>query len=371
MRKSLEHFVRDMAFSLASPFLKKGRSSTRVDPSGIERILVIRKDRAGDAVCSLPVVAALKKYLPQVKIDVVGSPRNAEVFGGDPRINRLYVYQKWAVSDLSHVKEMRANNYNVVIDLIGDDSVTALLMSQIYSVKGIRIGVGKRRFARFYDFAFDYESEPIEHMLDLHLKALRPFGIDERACDRYVTMHSSEQDHNMARSYFGSLGTTPDALVVGYNLSVGKAERVWSFERSVELTDRIGQAVPGCRIVLFTTPADRGLAERLQQRVAASTHLIPPGLSLQQVSAFISGLDILVTPDTALVHVARSWRKPVVAMYPEWDEHRFALWKPFGQSDGIVMSHTGDHVFDITVDEMMTAFRSVVSRLTTESRCHN
>lgn len=367
--KDMEVRLRGLAFQLVRPLLKRGKPGVRIEPGLVRQILVIRKDKIGDAVCSLPVLAGLKRHLPNCSVAVLCSPRNAEVFRDDPNLDSVFLYRKQIWRDIAEIRRIRKQRFDIVIDLIGDDSVTSLFLAQLASKHGLRLGVGKARFRAFYDFAYDYPAEPNDHIIDMHLKVLSAFGVDPRAVPPLVPIHMSEASHRKAAEF---LDKTPapeqGGYRIGYNLSVGKPERVWAAENITCLLSAILREQTGSQVVLICTPGERALGERLVRELGRSVSLVPNGLSMADVSAVISRLDFLITPDTSLVHVARSVGIPVVGLYPKWDAHRLGLWRPYGQSDGVVMSSFDDNVFDITVEEVLAAFRAMVAKVRTVSR---
>jgi ADP-heptose:LPS heptosyltransferase len=361
--KDIEVRVRGLAFHLVRPLLKRGRPGARIEPQSVARVLVIRKDKIGDAVCSLPVLAGLKRQLPDISLGVLCSPRNVGIFRDDPNLDQVFLYRKRIWRDIAEMRRIRKHRYDIVIDLIGDDSVTSLFLTQLASKTGLRLGVGKTRFKAYYDLAYDYLTEPNDHIIDMHLKVLSAFGIDPKAVSALVPIHMSRESHRKAEAFLAGVPSPRSGgLRIGYNLSVGKPERVWAEENISRLLSAMLKERPGSQLVLICTSGERALGERLVRELGDRASLVPKGLSMADVSAVVSRLDLLVTPDTSLVHVARSVGVPVVGLYPKWDAHRLALWRPYGQPTGVVMSKLDDNVFDITVEEVLVAFRDVVAR---------
>jgi ADP-heptose:LPS heptosyltransferase len=112
---------------------------------------------------------------------------------------------------------------------------------------------------------------------------------------------------------------------------------------------------------LLTAPPDRWRGEKLQQKFDSRVYQVPPNLNLKEASAVISRLDLLISPDTSLVHIARSFRVPVVGLYSRFMKN-FLLWRPFDQEVGAVVSGNDDNIFDITVDQVFDTFIQVVEK---------
>ena len=130
-------------------------------------------------------------------------------------------------------------------------------------------------------------------------------------------------------------------------------------EKAEELVRRILAYRDNCRVVLITTPADRARGDELQSRFGERVFQVPPNQNLMAVSALISRFDLLISPDTSLVHIARSFKVPVVGLYSRFMKN-FLLWRPFDQELGAVVSANDDNIFDITVDQVYDTFVKVV-----------
>ncbi|MEW6049454.1 MAG: glycosyltransferase family 9 protein [Candidatus Zixiibacteriota bacterium] len=364
--KEIELRVRRAAFAMLRPLLKKGRNIGAVDPARISKVLFIRKDRIGDAVCSLPVLEALKSHLSHLSLGMFCSPRNHEVFRDDPRLDDVFLYRKRFWRDFSEIWRIRRMKYDVVIDLICDDSVTSLFLSQLCSAHGVRIGAGKARFRQFYDLAYEFAPDADEHIIDVHLKMLAAFGLEPRSLNPHVPIHESKSAREKVDRFFAGLPPlSENGFRIGYNLSVGKPERVWALENSRQLVARIVERHPSSQLVFICTSADRHRAESIMNDVSGSLFLLPDRMNMMEVSSLVSRLDLLITPDTSLVHVARSWNVPVVGTYPKWDARRLGQWRPYGQFFGVVMSEKDDNVFAITVDQVFDAYVETLNILKT------
>jgi len=360
--KPVEHKIRGLVPRLFSPFFQKGRDNFQpLDGRSVKRVLFLRPDLIGDTVCSFPVFDNLRRIFPHFQQAIFCSPKNMPVIQGDPRFDRVFMYRKRIWKDIAEVALIRGERFDVVFDMIADDSVTTLFLSQLCAPGAARIGIGKKRFAPYYDAVFDYDSSTGEHIIDLNLKLLGALGIDTGNLDAYSPPYIDSPTRTKTDRYFESLSAAPGGLKIGYNLSAGKPTRTWPLEKARKLLESILETVPGSTVILFTIPKERARGDTLASRFNHSVVQVPPALSILEASALISRLDLFISADTSLVHVARSWKVPVVGLYPH-KMRNFNLWRPYGQDYGAVMSAKDDNVFDITVNQVMAAFREVMAR---------
>jgi len=125
-------------------------------------------------------------------------------------------------------------------------------------------------------------------------------------------------------------------------------------ENSYSLLNRIRERYPESRILLISIKEYRAQSEMLAARLPG-VYQVPPDLSLLEASAVLARLNVLISPDTSLVHIARSFDVPVVGLYSRFMKN-FLLWKPFGQEVGAVVSGNDDNIHDITVDQVFDSF---------------
>ena len=194
------------------------------------------------------------------------------------------------------------------------------------------------------------------HSVENTLKLLEAFDIDRESVSPDASPQIDGPADSAAREYIGSL-TNGDqkVLKIGYNMSAGSPTRMWAEDKSIELLKRLRAFNPGCRIILFTVPSERKRGMRLREQVGEGVQLVPDNLDLTQASAIINYLDILITPDTSLVHIARAFKVPVVGLYSKYMKN-FLLWRPYGQKTGAVVSGCDGNIFDITVDQVYNTF---------------
>ncbi|MDH4156440.1 MAG: glycosyltransferase family 9 protein [candidate division Zixibacteria bacterium] len=359
--KAAEHRVKALFFALFRVLLKKGRSGqVPLDGRKMRKVLFLRPEsKIGDLVISLPVFDALHRHFPGIRIAVMCSPRNVALIEEDPRFERIFLYRKNLWRDIREVLRIRREGFDCVLDLLCDDSVTSLFLSRFCSRGKPRIGVGKRKYARYYEFNRYNAVDESRHIIANTLHLLDAFGIDSQKETGYAPPFISGRSEAVAEDFFQRLAPpASDGSLIGINLSAGAPSRLWAREKQVALIERIGRHDPGARFVVITVPSDRERGRWLCERFPGRLALVPNHLSIVDVAAIIRKLDLLITPDTALVHVARAFEVPVVSMYPGVKKNT-VLWRPYGQETGFVVARHYGNIFDITVEQAFGAFMEI------------
>jgi heptosyltransferase-3 len=358
--KKMEHGLKRVFFAASKIYLKKGRKGFKgIDPAGIKRVLFIRPDKLGDMIISLPVFHNLKKRYPHLELFTICSPRNVAIIRNNENIVRNFLYTKHLFHDIAMVREIRRLGIEAVVDMVCDDSTTSLFLAQFSSAAGRRIGLGKNRHRPFYDYNCRYRAEDEHHIIDNTLKLLTAFGLDAGEVDSQVPPTIDNRSYRKADDYFASLDGPASGGIIGLNISAGRPTRVWPDKKNIELLARLIETYATCRFIISSVPSDRGRAVSVAEKFPSRVAPLPPGLNLLDVSAIISRMRLLITPDTSLVHIARSFKVPVVGLYTRFSKN-FNLWRPYNQKNGAVISGNDYNIFDIGVEQVFDAVTTLL-----------
>ena len=355
--KKIEVASRKVFFALIKRILKReDKTAKAIHPEKIKKVLFLRYDKMGDMIISLPVFRALKENFPNIGISVMCSPRNRVVLKGDRNVDEIFVYRKKLFRDIMTVIEMRKRKFDCIIDLVFWESVTSAILTAVIKGNGVSIGVGKGTFRDFYEHIIPTEDRFTEHIIPKTIQVLEIFGIDPKKCDLFPRLVISERDKLKADELFEKIEGNP---VIGFNISAGQSSRLWSLDKFVRLAQLLKTHNDKCGFVIIYTVKDRKRAEYLECRLNGRAKLIPFKSSFHQVSAIIQKLDLLVTPDTSLAHIAWSCGIPLVGLFCANQENLYS-WRPLTSNSKTVVSNSYYDIFDIQPKEV---FKSAISLL--------
>ncbi len=99
----------------------------RWDWAEVRKILVVRLRSIGDTVLSTPSLFALKRFLPDVEVDILVEDWVAPVLANHPHVNRVVSLERGGFFARAKVaRELRATGYDVVYNLHGGTTATFL-----------------------------------------------------------------------------------------------------------------------------------------------------------------------------------------------------------------------------------------------------
>ena len=344
--------------------LRRGRPDLGIlDGRQMERVLFLRIDKIGDMVITFPAIDALKEHFPHLRISILGSPTNWPLIADDPRFDEIFLYRK-SPRDLQTIANLRSGGFDCVLDTMCNDSVTTLLLTQMIAGAAPRVGLAKKKHRPYYDYSYSaLDGRGLcvtgEHIMDDTLHLLDPFGIDLGTVDRYRPPHITPAATERVSAFLGTIGASSCDLLLGFNLSAGKVTSFWPLEKVVAVCRAVLDLRAGAAFILSTAPQDREGGAYVQREVGGRCYHAP-AFNLIEACALVSRLDLLISPDTSMIHIARSFRVPVVGLYNR-NEWNTVWWGPYRQPGGIVTSDDEDSAYRITVDQVVDRIHEVLA----------
>lgn len=326
--QQIEFAVRS-AFQIVLVKLLGGPARAEVPDWGARpyRVLFIRDDGIGDLIVTMEVLRAIKESAPAITMDLLCSPQNAAFARTLPFVSDVIVHQRRGLFKAwPTFRELRRRKYDVVIDgrvAIGNVNThtTALMLS---TGARWRIGIAGRRNDRVYTVPVD-AGKP-SHWVDYLAALARPFGISADARDWRARLSIPDTDRQQADETWSRVGTGRPRVLV--NISVGNSERFWRHDRYAPVLARLRKRLPNASILIAAMPQEQQIAEELARPVGAAA----VQLSFAQVTAVVATADLVITPDTAITHVASGFQTPTLALM----RRDTAPWAPYRTPGRIV-----------------------------------
>lgn len=302
------------------PLAGANAAERTLDLASLQRVLLVRHDRIGDAVISTPVLDALRALAPAAAIDVLASPGNAVVFRGDDRINETIVWPGSLLGRGRAILHARRNRYDAVLQLVFNQTTLPSLIAGLMAPHGVVAGKRGNDPNGLMDIAVTL---PQEHFADRTLALVyAAAGLPFPDVPARYTLGLTETHHGEAAARLDAAGLRPGRFVM-LNISSGGPRRELTPEQNAEIA--LALIRRGWDVGVMGRP-DAG--EKVSAVAAASGARAVAFPSFLAAAAAIERAAMIVTPDTSIVHVACAVDVPIVALYPN-DGH-LEGWGPRG-----------------------------------------
>src|SRR5674476_226394 len=144
-----------------------------------ENLLIVRTDRIGDVVLSLPLAELVKKNYPYCRITFLLKDYTKSLAEGHPFIdNILTIKEKNSkISLINNIRQIRKNSYDTAV-VVYPTFITSLIIF----LSGIpkRIGTGYRWYSLLFNYkVYEHRKNAQKHELEYNINLLKYFGIEE------------------------------------------------------------------------------------------------------------------------------------------------------------------------------------------------
>jgi lipopolysaccharide heptosyltransferase II len=292
---------------------------TEVQASEIKRVVVRGTNWVGDSVMTVPALRALRRVMPEAKITLVVRPSAEGIFADIDFIDQLLIYdRRSAFSIIPQVREWRRRQFDLAV--LFQNAFEAALIPFLAGVP-LRLGYAteSRQALLTHPLALpDWRSSRHEVFYYLYLiTALEQllFGtstICETTPDPSLNVSDTRkaQAEELLRAYGVRAGEPVIALCPG---SINSRAKRWPAEAYAALGDRL---IDSQRQVLLIGSADEAdVTNEVTNRMRHTPVVLTGKTSLDQITAVLSLVDLVVTNDTGPAHIAAALGRPTLVIF--------------------------------------------------------
>jgi ADP-heptose:LPS heptosyltransferase len=317
-------FAADLPLRLAGAALGR-RSVPAIELEHVREILVLRLDRIGDLVMSLPALNDLRAAFPQARIRLAvgawseplarSAPVDEVLVWSAPWVGRPSEGALSLRALFARARALRAAPPDLTIDLQGDVRAALLLW-----LTGARVRVG---YANTGGGSLLTHVVPLDETVSFVEQNRR--AVDTVAGTRAATSHDPlrAEERAGARQILAAHGVPLDARpLIGLHPSGGRLIKQWPIARWAEIARRL-QEDHGATVVVTGSAADRPLFDALAQALSRPPVDLTGRLGLRETLAALSAFDLFLSPDTGPMHMAAAVGTPSVSVFGPSDPGRY------------------------------------------------
>jgi heptosyltransferase-2 len=283
--------------------------------------IVVQTAFLGDVVLTLPLCVAIKRYDPEASVTFVTTPAASGIAERCDAIDEVVVFDKRARHRTSSARRTLARNLHA-------SDATVLVPHKSFRTMMLVRDMRARRVVTFADAWTKWIADvrvpypAREHDAQRHLALLQAVTTTtDRAVDLLPIAITSVHDVVNADAHIPE-GTSP--LIVLAPGSVWPTKQ-WPAESFRELAERCERR--GMRVVVIGDASTRGLIPDTQLRRDTSGQT-----TLPEAAAIIAQANVVVSNDSAPVHLASMCQVPTVAIFgPTVPEFGFGPLGPNGR----------------------------------------
>lgn len=292
-----------------------------------QRFLIVRTDRIGDVVLTLPLADVIKKVFPDAYVAMLVREYTSELPINYKSIDETIIYddKNKDKSFFQLLNIIRSYNFDVAISVFPRFRIAILLaLAKI----PIRIGTAYR----LYSFLFtkkvrEHRKYAQRHELEYNLNLLKPLNI-EPTLIRLPWLIPSQEHLNRISIRLNEIGINAEDKIVIVHPGTGGSTRCWSINNFALLCKKLSQ-VQSVKVILTGTKKEKKLIDKLQSQVSNTSLPFLSDLTLMEYLALAKLARVFVGNSTGTLHISAAAGTSVVGLYPQIPVMSAKRWGPY------------------------------------------
>ena len=287
--------------------------------SDIKRVVVRGTNWVGDSVMTVPALRALRRLLPDAQITLAIRPSAKGVFSEVDFVDEVLVYDRRnAFSVVSQIREWRRRQFDLAV--LFQNAFEAALIPFLAGVP-VRLGYATESRQPLLTHPIplpDWRSSKHEVFYYLYLiTALEQLlSGTSTICevDPDISLPISESRQAEATELLRSFGVNAEQSVVAICPgSINSRAKRWPAESYAALADRLLEEQR--QVLLIGSREEIDVTNEVTSRMRNQPIVLTGKTTLDQITAVLSKVDLVVTNDTGPAHIAAALGCPTIVIF--------------------------------------------------------
>jgi|DewCreStandDraft_4_1066084.scaffolds.fasta_scaffold00209_136 ADP-heptose:LPS heptosyltransferase len=322
--------------------------------SNVKKVLFLRHDRIGDVLVSIPIFRNIKSKYPNIQFHILLSHKNFQLKDSITKYStKFYCYNKKILSTIKTISKIRKEQYDLIIDLLDNDSATSDLFLKFSKAKNL-LGIQKENQSN-YTYVVPLLNKHKYHIVERIAQLLLPFDINLSDIDLSLEYDLNDKDILLGEE---RLGTKTKEIRLGINLSGSSPNKYWGKQNNIDFIKYVEQNYNNIEIIIFSVISFKSQALEIADNTNA--RLAPNLPTFNEFASMIKTCDIILTPDTSVVHLASAWKKHCIALFSHIPGRIAMPWLPY-KTQYIAITTESEDFASIPLSKVTEAFDKIYS----------
>lgn len=283
-------------------------------------ILVLQTAFLGDVILTLPLVQVLKRILPSASIDMMVIPKAGELLKNHPDIREILIYDKRnadaGIFGFFKIRDkLLKKNYDIAfVPHRSIRSAAVVMLAGIPLRVGFNISAGRMLLNRIVSY------NGSKHEIKRNLQLLSGIGSDNGSLLSWEKelesprIFPSETDYLKVSRWLNENGILSSERIIGIAPATIWNTKRWLKDRFAELAQRLTNE--DFYVILIGGEDDIDLCHDILKSTNSDNIYSTAGkFTLLESAALIKRCSVLVTNDSAPMHIATAMQIPVVSIF--------------------------------------------------------
>jgi ADP-heptose:LPS heptosyltransferase len=300
-------------------------------------------------------VKAIRIGFPNCTISILASQTNAPVAEISKLFDKIYVKRKGLLPSILQLLKIR-KKFDVVVDLNHAVAPHAILNTLVLAPKHVaspykdgRWGV-KGTDLKFFDIMPGrHQTHPYRPMAEIYLDIARLLDCPTDTCLPYP----------LPKRY---TKTTQQKIMILLNHEGSGSSKRLKNDDLIRIAELVLQIDPSIDILMTPLAHSYSFLCRLLGQYN-NVKIKEPQPDINQMLEAASAANLIITPDTSLVHIASAYNKPLIAVYAENNEF-WEHWRPLNLAPTrVIFSKDPKTLSGYSSDSLLASVEEMVKNL--------
>jgi len=321
------------------------------------RILIIRPDKLGDMLITLPTIKAIRTVYPDAHIDILAGKVNLPL--RDQLLlyaDECLLYDKTIRSILSLFFSLPRKKYDIAIDPLDNPSTTSGYLIAMSKAR-IKAGIFKSN-AHVYTHCVEAKDREETHIVERTAQILLACGINPEEITLKIPYVMDKSTSDASLELLQNAGLDISKSLIMINIAGALEARVLQPETAIDWIKQIKHFADVSSLQVMICGEKKH--ENALRTIASETRifLAPFVKSYHAFAGLLSASSMLISPDTSVLHLISAWNIPCLAFFVD-DRSNTAVWTPYDSPHEYIITYTPS-VNNISSQEIMIAFERLV-----------
>ena len=297
-----------------------------LDIAKVRKVLILRNDKIGDMIVTTPLLRELKKNYPHWQIDVAASSANRAVLADNPHVSDIIIWDKQPLlRDLrTTIADLRRRRYDVIFNPYNRFSIPLRLRIKWLGARyltGFAIPKYGSSTAKLGMFDYTVPCDRSRHILHSFFATFGQFGL--RDIDMRYELFGVDAHAARVDAACDTLLQTHEGLFC-LNFQGSNAQRTVSVADAQRCCAALAARYPRHALLVIAAPGtETRAAEIVDGAGHANVMLAPSTGHILELAALIRRCELVLSPDTSVIHLASVYDKKIVGYYIRTDNYRW------------------------------------------------
>lgn len=312
-------------------------------------ILVVQIGKIGDMILTTPLFTELKKLFPEAALKVLATNTNKDIPLNHSAVDEVKIFRKNFLLNIL-LPDHALRKIDLWIDTKDCFSRTsAMLEKTSYPVHSLGFNFKNKIFGvALNEYVNGF------HAVDINLSPLNYLKSEKIEAKIKPSFNIPVEVERKFNNYF------QDKLNILINISAGNAGRYLENEKWISIINNIN-SIKFSSISLIGLKKDKKIIDDIINNLNYDNAKYIETGNILEVAEIVRRNDIVITPDTSIVHLCSAFNTPVVGLYPnvEWNLKKFG---PLSDQNEMIISKDENSIKDIKASEVVKSIRGLLAR---------